>query len=103
MSDFIIIYFDQIIAVLGIIAIAFYSYPHFKAKLSNGFQASDIPEAIAEGAADYKNAIEQVETHIIDSVEVINDVTINDADTVANVKSALKTAQSVITSLKQFK
>ena len=79
MSDFIITYFDQIALVGSLIVATIFIYPKFKAKLADGFQpATDIPEAIAEGLADYKSAFVSIE-------KIAKDVTINDADSLASI------------------
>jgi len=78
MSSLIINYFDQIALIGSIIVAAIFIYPKFKAKLADGFQTSDIPEAITEGISEYKSAIASIE-------QVAKDVTVNDVDSVAAI------------------
>jgi hypothetical protein len=78
MSAFIITYFDQIVFAVGIIGVAIFSYPRFKAKLKDGFQCTDVTEAISEGVSDYKSVVANIET-------IAKDVTINDTDSVATI------------------
>jgi len=69
----------------------------------DGIQVSDPIDAAILTTVDYKTAVSELESHIAGSIDIIDDVTINDEDTVANVKSILETAKSVITGLKQLK
>lgn len=79
-------------------------YKRFVANVAvDGFQISDVSKSITEGEADYKKALAEIEYKIAESKQVIEDITINDTDTVAAVKTTLEGAQGVITALKTFK
>ena len=51
--------------------------------MADGFQSSDIPEAICEGVSEYKSAIASIE-------DIAKDVTINDANSVAAIISIIE-------------
>ncbi len=63
----------------------YYFIPNLIAKIKkDGFQpVSDITEAVNESVPDYKNAIESID-------EVIEDITVNDADTLDFIKNTVK-------------
>ena len=62
---------------------AFFIIPKFLAKQENGFQLTDITESVTEGIEDYRTAMKNI-------YAVINDVTVNDADTVAQIQGILQ-------------
>ncbi len=88
--DLIINYADTIIVAFSAGGIGYFSMPVLKAKIKkDGFQTNDITEAISEGTAEYQSVMSGIET-------VIDDVTVNDADTISFIKNSIK-------DLKKFK
>lgn len=88
--DLIINYADTIVVAFSAGGIGYFAMPILKCKIKkDGCQISDITEAVSEGAAEYQSVMSGIET-------VIDDVTINDADTINFIKNAIK-------ELKKFK
>lgn len=82
-------HFDLIVACAAAGLFGHYFIPHLIVKMKdNGIQpVKDVTEAISESVVDYKNAIKSMD-------EVVEDITVNDADTLEFVKNTLKTLKS---------
>ncbi|MFA6801238.1 MAG: hypothetical protein WCR19_03920 [Acholeplasmataceae bacterium] len=88
--NFITNYADTVIIGFSAGGIGYFSMPILKAKIKkDGFQTSDITEAVSEGTTEYQSVMSVIET-------VIDDVTVNDADTISFIKNSIK-------DLKKFK
>lgn len=74
--DFITNYADVIIVAFGAGGIGYFTMPTLKAKIKkDGFQPTDITEAVSEGTIEYQDAMKQM-------YDVAKDITVNDKDTV---------------------
>lgn len=74
--DFITNYADVIIVAFSAGGIGYFTMPILKAKIKkDGFQPTDITEAVSEGTTEYQDAMKQM-------YDVAKDITINDKDTV---------------------
>lgn len=83
--DFIVNYGDIIIVAFSAGGIGWFTMPILKAKIKkDGFQVSDISEAVCEGTVEYQKAFENIDS-------VIDDVTVNDTDTINFIKNTIKT------------
>lgn len=70
---------------------------------TDGAQLSDVPKAISGGLEDYRTVMESIEKFIDSSDSVIDDVTVNDSDTVASVKEMNNAIKETLKTIKTFK
>ena len=81
--SFIVDHFDAIALLLAFGIMGGFIVKNFiKNVKKDGYQASDCSTSVIEGVADYKALMTNIEN-------VIEDVTINDADTLAAIKTFL--------------
>lgn len=81
-------YLDIIIIAFSAGGIGYFSMPILKSKIKkDGFQpVSDITEAVSEGSDEFKDVLKAID-------EVVEDITVNDADTLNFIKDAIKTVK----------
>ncbi len=85
--DFFTNYIDILIVGFSAGGVAYFSMPILKSKIKkDGFQTSDITEAVSEGVTEYQEIMKNIES-------VIDDVTVNDTDTINFIKNSIKTVK----------